>query len=174
MKQSKGQPGMKGPIKEVFDPKNYVKPGLTEQEIMEIKEAFDLFDTDNSGNIDPKELKNAMISLGFEAKDHMIYQMINDLDADHNGKIEFKEFLETMTARLSGKDNEREIAKVFGLLDDEKTGKIGIRNLRKAVKELGETMDDSELQEMIERADRDGDGFVTIEDLVIFMKKKGT
>ena len=41
---------------------------LTEDEVEEIKEAFDLFDTDGSGSIDPKELRAAMQSLGFEAK----------------------------------------------------------------------------------------------------------
>merc|ERR1712193_601704 len=44
------------------------KPGLTEEEIEEIREAFSLFDTDGSGSIDPKELKAAMHSLGFEKK----------------------------------------------------------------------------------------------------------
>ena len=41
---------------------------LTEEQKQEIKEAFDLFDTDGSGSIDPKELRAAMQSLGFEAK----------------------------------------------------------------------------------------------------------
>lgn len=39
---------------------SYVRPGLTEDEVEEIKEAFDLFDTDGSGSIDPKELRAAM------------------------------------------------------------------------------------------------------------------
>ena len=33
-----------------FDPKTYIRPGLAEDEILEIKEAFDLFDTDGTGN----------------------------------------------------------------------------------------------------------------------------
>lgn len=37
-----------------FNAKNYEKPGLTEDEVIEIKEAFDLFDTDGGGSIDPK------------------------------------------------------------------------------------------------------------------------
>jgi len=53
--------------------KKYERPGLTEDEIEEIKEAFDLFDTDGSGSIDPKELKAAMQSLGFEAKNQTIF-----------------------------------------------------------------------------------------------------
>ena len=36
------------------------RPGLTEDEIEEIREAFNLFDTDGSGSIDPRELKAAM------------------------------------------------------------------------------------------------------------------
>lgn len=37
-----------------FNAKNYERPGLTEEEVIEIKEAFDLFDTDGGGSIDPK------------------------------------------------------------------------------------------------------------------------
>ena len=51
-----------------FQANKYLRPGLTEDEIEEIKEAFDLFDTDGSGSIDPRELRAAMQSLGFEAK----------------------------------------------------------------------------------------------------------
>lgn len=50
----------KSPIKR----KAFERPGLTEDEIEEIREAFNLFDTDGSGTIDPKELKAAMESLG--------------------------------------------------------------------------------------------------------------
>lgn len=57
--------------------KTYERPGLSEEEIEEIREAFNLFDTDGSGTIDPKELKAAMQSLGFEAKNQTIYQVNN-------------------------------------------------------------------------------------------------
>ena len=49
---------------------------------------------------------------------------------------------------------------------------ISIKNLRRVAKELGETMDDNELQEMIERADSDQDGLVTLEDFYNIMTKK--
>lgn len=45
-----------------------------------------------------------MTSLGFESKNQTIYQMIADLDADGSGQIDFDEFLELMTARVSDKD----------------------------------------------------------------------
>lgn len=52
------------------------------------------------GTIDPKELKAAMQSLGFEAKNQTIYQMIADIDKDGNGTIDFEEFLDMMTAKM--------------------------------------------------------------------------
>ena len=118
---------------------------LTEEQKQEIKEAFDLFDTDGSGTIDPKELRAAMQSLGFEAKNQTIFQMISDLDKNKSGSIDFEEFLDMMTARMSDKDTREDIAKVFRLFDDDTSGSITLRNLRRVAKELGETMTDEEL-----------------------------
>jgi centrin-1 len=42
---------------------------LTEEQKQEIREAFDLFDSDGSGSIDAAELKTAMRALGFEPDD---------------------------------------------------------------------------------------------------------
>ena len=155
-----------------FNPKTYERPGLNEEEIMEIKEAFDLFDTDGGGSIDPKELKEAMNSLGLEARNQTIYQMITDLDADNSGAIEFSEFLDLMTARMSDRDTKEDIKKVFRLFDEESKGVITLKSLRRVAKELGETMEENELQEMIERADSDGDGNVTFDDFYNIMTKK--
>ena len=128
-----------------FQANKYLRPGLTEDEIEEIKEAFDLFDTDGSGSIDPRELRAAMQSLGFEAKNQTIYQMITDLDKNKNNSIDFEEFLDMMTARMSDRDTREDINKVFRLFDDDGTGTVTIRNLRRVARELGETMTDEEL-----------------------------
>lgn len=105
-----------------------------------------------------------MISLGFEAKNQAIFQMISDLDADGNGTIDFGEWLTLMTKRVNDKDSRANIAKVFALYDDERTGFISIKNLRRIADELGETVDDKELEELITRADVNGDGLVDEEE----------
>merc|ERR1711933_157563 len=66
---------------------------LSEEQKQEIKEAFDLFDTDGSGEIDAKELKAAMRALGFEPKKEEIQKMISDVDDDGSGTIGYEEFL---------------------------------------------------------------------------------
>ena len=144
---------------------------LTEEQKQEIREAFDLFDTDGSGTIDAKELKVAMRALGFEPKKEEIKKMISDIDKDGSGTIDFSEFLEMMTAKMSEKDSREEILKAFRLFDDDETGKISFRNLKRVAKELGENMTDEGLQEMIDEADRDGDGEINEDEFLRIMKK---
>jgi centrin-1 len=147
------------------------KVDLTEEQRQEIKEAFDLFDTDGSGSIDAKELKVAMRALGFEPKKEEIRKMISDVDTDGSGTIDFNEFMDMMTAKMSEKDSREEILKAFRLFDDDETGKISFKNLKRVAKELGENMTDEELQEMIDEADRDGDGEISEEEFLRIMKK---
>eukprot|EP00493_Phyllostaurus_siculus_P025184 UN25528 len=68
--------------------------------------------------------------------------MISDIDKDGNGTIDFNEFLEMMTAKMSERDSKEEILKAFRLFDDDETGKISFRNLKGVAKELGENMTD--------------------------------
>lgn len=155
-----------------FDPADYVKPGLTEDDIEEIKEAFDLFDADGSGTVEPGELKNAMISLGFEAKNATLFHMISDLDKDGSGAIDFEEFLEMMTSTMSDNDTRSDIHKIFILFDVDKTGHINIKNLKKIARDLGETLNDDDLLDLIRKGDSDGDGQVSFDDFYNIMTKK--
>ena len=77
-----------------------------------------------------------------------------------------------MTAKMSDKDSKADIQKVFNLFDEDKTGKITLKNLKRVAKELGETMSDAELNEMIERADTDEDGEINAEEFYMIMTKK--
>ncbi|KAM9511087.1 uncharacterized protein ACWYII_045710 isoform 2-T2 [Salvelinus alpinus] len=151
--------------------KSNPKTELTEELKQEIREAFELFDTDASGYIDVKELKVAMRALGFEPKKEEIKRMITEVDKDETGKISFSDFLTVMTQKMAEKDSKEEILKAFRLFDDDETGKISFRNLKRVAKELGESLTDEELQEMIEEADRDGDGEVNQGEFLRIMKK---
>jgi centrin-1 len=73
---------------------------------------------------------------------------------------------------LQDKDTREDIQKVFNLFDDDNTGKISHRNLKRVAHELGETMTDAELLEMIERADTDNDGEISFEEFYAVMTKK--
>ncbi|XP_036825797.1 centrin-2 isoform X2 [Oncorhynchus mykiss] len=113
----------------------------------------------------------AMRALGFEPKKEEIKRMITEVDKDGTGKISFSDFLTVMTQKMAEKDSKEEILKAFRLFDDDETGKISFRNLKRVAKELGENLTDEELQEMIEEADRDGDGEVNQGEFLRIMKK---
>jgi len=89
------------------------------------------------------------------------------------GAIEFNEFTSMMTEKMNSRDTREEIMKVFALFDEEGTGKITFRNLKRVAQELGEDLTDDEIQEMIDEADRTGEGGINKEDFFRVMKKRG-
>ena len=159
---------------EEFNPKKYERQGLTEEEVNEIKEAFDLFDTDKSGEIDSEELKQALKNLGIDAKNQTLQNMLNDLDANNSGSIDFEEFINMMTAKMSDRDTKEDLEKVFRLFlgDEDTPAKITVKHLKRVARELNENMSDEELQEMINRADLDKDQAVDFTEFYQIMTKK--
>ena len=93
------------------------------------------------------------------------------MDRDGNGTIEYQDFLDLMTIKMQERDPIEEMRKAFRLFIDDDSNKISLRHLRRVAKDLGENMTDEELQEMIDEADRDGDGEISEEDFIRIMTK---
>merc|ERR1712139_346653 len=144
---------------------------LSDTEKQEIKEAFDLFDTDGSGNIDVKELTIAMKALGCEPKTGEIEKMIGDVDDDGSGEIGYPEFLTMMTNKILNKDPKDDLLKAFRLFDDDQTGSVTFKNIKRVAKETNQSLSDDELQEMLDGADKDGDGVLNEEEFLAMMKR---
>ncbi|KER25111.1 hypothetical protein T265_14277, partial [Opisthorchis viverrini] len=137
---------------------------LTEEQIAEFKEAFSLFDKDGDGTITTKELGTVMRSLGQNPTEAELQDMINEVDADGNGTIDFPEFLTMMARKMKDTDSEEEIREAFRVFDKDGNGFISAAELRHVMTNLGEKLTDEEVDEMIREADIDGDGQVNYEE----------
>jgi centrin-1 len=113
------------------------RPGITEDEIEGIRDAFNWFDTDGTGMIDPKELKAAMLSLNFDTKSPTVYLMVCDMEKRCSGPIDFEEFLNEITLQLGDRESREGIQKIFSLFDDDHTNTISFKNLKRVANEIG-------------------------------------
>ena len=145
---------------------------LTEEQIAEFKEAFSLFDKDGDGKITTKELGTVMRSLGQNPTEAELQDMINEVDQDKNGSIEFEEFLNLMARKIQDTDTEEEIREAFKVFDKDNNGFISAAELRHVMTNLGEKLTEEEVEEMIREADVDGDGQINYEEFCKMMLSK--
>ena len=145
---------------------------LTDEQRQEIREAFELFDSDKNGLIDAHEMKVSMRALGFDAKKEEVLRMMDDCthrDQHNQPLIDLHGFTDIMTDKFAQRDPRQEMIKAFQLFDEQNTGKISLRSLRRVARELGENMSDDELQAMIDEFDRDQDGEINLEEFLAIM-----
>lgn len=149
-----------------------VERSLTDDEIAELQEAFAMFDKNGDGTISSAELGTVMRSLGQNPTESELMDMINEVDVDGNGIIDFREFLNMMAKKMKDTDSEEELREAFRVFDKDGNGHISAIELRTVMTTLGEKLTDEEVDEMIHEADLDGDGQVNYEEFVRMMTAK--
>ncbi|XP_015354325.1 calmodulin-like [Marmota marmota marmota] len=111
-----------------------------------------------------------MWSLGQNPIEAELQDMINEVDADGIGTIDFPEFILTMMARkMKDADSEEEIREALRVFDKDGNGCINAAELCYVMTNLGEKLTDEEVDEMIGEADIDGDCQVNYEEFVQMM-----
>ena len=107
-----------------------------------------------------------MRSLGQNPTEAELHDMINEVDNDGSGTIDFAEFLSLMSKKMKDADSEEELMEAFKVFDKDGNGFISSVELRHVMTNLGEKLTDDEVDEMIREADVDGDGQVNYDEFV--------
>merc|ERR1712151_652231 len=127
---------------------------------------FPFFDMDGDGSITTKELGTVMRSLGQNPTEAELQDMINEVDADGNGTIDFPEFLSLMARKMKDTDTEEELIEAFKVFDRDGNGWISAAELRHVMTNLGEKITDEELDDMVREANVQPNGKISVADFV--------
>jgi calcium-dependent protein kinase len=65
-----------------------------------LRSAFEFFDTDNSGTITLDELKRVLSSDDMRIPENEIINLLNEVDMNKDGQLDYNEFLEMMKKDL--------------------------------------------------------------------------
>lgn len=133
---------------------------FNEEELKKFHEAFSIWDKDNDGTVSTEELELVLRSLGQNPTDAQLRDVINEMDTEGNGVIDFNGFLNMMAKKqkedsISTAEKFRDAFKVF---DKDGDGFISATELQHVMKSFGEDLTKDEAEEMVKQADIDGDG----------------
>ena len=95
-----------------------------------------------------------------------IEKLIEEIDEDGSGEIEFDEFLVLMSKQIQESDVVWDIEKAFDIWDTDHDGKITVEQVQSIFQRLPERPTQEEIEELIDIADSDRDGMIDFEDLM--------
>ncbi|EKX38760.1 hypothetical protein GUITHDRAFT_76890 [Guillardia theta CCMP2712] len=141
--------------------------GLTEDELAKCREAFSQFDADNSGTIEPWELKKTLMAMGQNPKEEQEEQeeMFLELDTDESGSIDFTEFVSIISRHKKQSEYDSSEADTIAAwigkpLLPLHSGQVDTDRLRSLVTRFSLTID---IEALLQEADKDQSGFIDYE-----------
>uniref|UniRef100_A0A8D8L6V0 Calcium-binding protein E63-1 n=1 Tax=Culex pipiens TaxID=7175 RepID=A0A8D8L6V0_CULPI len=160
---------------------------LTEEEIKDLRTAFDLLDRDQDGHVTPEELQFMLRNLGIHVRDELIDDLLREASRTGSGLIDETEFLQwvariqalkeaaesstsssssssTSTTQAADDDLTQDLVAAFRVFDRDGNGYITRDELKSAMDMIGENVTEYQLNEMLELADADKDGRINYEE----------
>ncbi|XP_062541244.1 calcium-binding protein E63-1 isoform X4 [Armigeres subalbatus] len=163
---------------------------LTEEEIKDLRTAFDLLDRDQDGHVTPEELQFMLRNLGIHVRDELIDDLLREASRTGSGLIDETEFLQWVariqalkeesntsssgssssnsTTQAADDDLTQDLVAAFRVFDRDGNGYITRDELKSAMDMIGENVTEYQLNEMLELADADKDGRINYEDFQNF------
>ncbi|XP_017776946.1 PREDICTED: troponin C-like [Nicrophorus vespilloides] len=145
---------------------------LNKEQIALLKNAFDTFDVEKKGSIGTVMIGTILGMLSISLDEKMLNDIINEVDEDGSGELEFEEFV-TLASRFMVEEDaeamQAELKEAFRLYDKEGNGYISTSVLKEILKELDDKITNEELDMMIAEIDSDGSGTVDFDEFMEVM-----
>jgi len=147
-------------------------PEVDPEQMQVLKRAFDSFDQEKRGAISTDIVATVLKMMGHPVNRTILKQVIEEVDIDGSGELEFNEFVLLATKFMNEEDEEemkKELKEAFRLYDKDGEGFIPTSTLRVILKELDDKLSDEDLDGMIEEIDADGSGTVDFDEFMDMM-----
>merc|ERR1712216_619607 len=148
------------------------KPAMefSEEDKAGFRKNFNLFDKKRTGAIPIGDMGTVLRSLGQNPTEAELQALMDEVDADKSGTIDFEEFVNMMSrANKSNEQMEDEIKTAFLTFDADGSGFITKEELIETLTTMGDPVDEETIVGMIAEADLDGDGKINYEEFTKIM-----
>lgn len=152
---------------------NEFTQSLSDQEIYELREAFNIFDENSSGTIDKDKLSLLLYSLKQYPTKEELEEMIKSLGFNDLDQINFDQFLKILGKIINQKkqiDEDVYLKYLFDSMDRNNNGMIDIHEIRYIILHSNEQISEKDLDLLFEKVDSDADGAISIDEFLSFMK----
>ena len=148
----------------------FIASRLDENEINNLKNVFSAFDKGKDGQISYEELKQGLIQLkSNRITEQDVIFLFKALDVDHNGKIDYSEFIAGTLQRANYYKSDR-LMEAFTNFDKDKSGKISKDELIVALK--AEKSQEKEIEKLIKQVDKNNDGKIDYNEFLALMQNQ--
>jgi len=134
---------------------------------------FQLFDVKKQDYLLAEEIDEVMRAMGFRPTPEELEELIEEIDEDGSGAIEFAEFAQ-LCAKFLVEDPDpetmrAELKQAFRLFDKEATGFITMDTFRSILAEVDPKLTEADLDQIIQEIDEDGSGTMDFEEFCELM-----
>lgn len=145
---------------------------LTEEELAEFREIFDLVDEDKGGSISRNELKKLMITLRLKPTEEELDTMMREVDGDGSGEIDFDEFVTVMSRRVQADYTPEQLKSAFRVFETDSVppGHVATEVLEHALTTYGsDKLSPEEAMELLSTVDPEGTGKINYMEFINMM-----
>jgi len=138
-----------------------VMEDLTADQVGALRKAFDSFDTENSGFITVETVSTILRMMGLKVSEKSLAEIVEEVDEDGSGELEFEEFCILSAKFLIEEDEEslkEELKEAFRIYDKEGNGYITTQVLKEILKELDSRLSEEDIIGIVDEVDEDGSG----------------